>query len=183
MGVTGFPDGPPTRCGAWIGDMIPAMYGLSGILAALYSREKTGKGERIDISMQDACFSMIMDEALDLHLERGIPMRTGNRNPRLAPWNAYQAKDGYVIICVATNDQWEAFTTALGREDLKEDPRFKTQEGRSKNSDEVEGIVIQWLRDLTVEEALKRLRERGWPVIQCLRSARCWKTPSSNTGG
>ncbi len=160
MGVTGFPDGPPTRCGAWIGDMIPAMYGLSGILAALYSREKTGKGERIDISMQDACFSMIMDEALDLHLERGIPMRTGNRNPRLAPWNAYQAKDGYVIICVATNDQWEAFTTALGREDLKEDPRFKTQEGRSKNSDEVEGIVIQWLRDLTVEEALKRLREK-----------------------
>lgn len=160
MGVTGFPDGPPTRCGAWIGDMIPAMYGLSGILAALYSREKTGKGERIDISMQDACFSMIMDEALDLHLERGIPMKTGNRNPRLAPWNAYQAKDGYVIICVATNDQWEAFTEAIGREDLKDDPRFKTQEGRSKNSDEVEGIVLQWLRDLTVEEALERLREK-----------------------
>jgi len=160
MGVTGFPDGPPTRCGAWVGDMIPAMYAISGILAALYSREQTGKGERIDISMQDACFSMIMDEALDFHLNQGIPMRTGNRNPRLAPWNAYQAKDGYVIICVATNDQWEAFTAALGREDLKEDPRFKTQVGRSKNSDEVEEIVLQWLSDLSVEEALKRLREK-----------------------
>ena len=160
MGVTGFPDGPPTRCGAWVGDMIPAMYGLSAILAALYSREKTGKGERIDISMQDCCFSMIMDEALDLHLDRGIPMRTGNRNPRLAPWNAYQAKDGYVIICVATNDQWEAFTAALGREDLKEDPRFQNQEGRSKNSDVIEGIVLDWLKHLTVEEALERLREK-----------------------
>jgi crotonobetainyl-CoA:carnitine CoA-transferase CaiB-like acyl-CoA transferase len=140
--------------------MIPAMYGISGILAALYSREKTGEGERIDISMQDACFSMIMDEALDFHLKMGIPMRTGNRNPRLAPWNAYKAKDGYIIICVANNVQWQAFTEALGREDLKEDARFKNQEGRSKNSDEVEKIVLEWLKDLTVEEALSRLREK-----------------------
>ena len=160
MGVTGFPEGPPTRCGAWVGDMIPAMYGLSGILAALYSREKTGKGERIDISMQDCCFSMIMDEALDFHLEQGIPMRTGNRNPRLAPWNAYQARDGYILICVANNVQWEAFVDAVGREDLKEDPRFQNQEGRSKNSDAIERIVNDWLKSLTVEEALKRLREK-----------------------
>lgn len=160
MGVTGFPDGPPTRCGAWIGDMIPAMYGLSGILAALYSREKTGRGERIDISMQDACFSMIMDEALDFHLSLGIPMRTGNRNPRLAPWNTYPAKDGYIIICVANNTQWQAFTEAIEREDLKEDPRFKTQEGRFKNSNDVEDFVIEWLKDLTVEEALDRLRQK-----------------------
>ncbi len=160
MGVTGFPDGPPTRCGAWVGDMIPAMYALSGILAALYSREKTGEGERIDISMQDCCFSMIMDEALDFHLDQGIPMRTGNRNPRLAPWNAYPAGDGYVIICVANNVQWEAFVDAIGREDLKEDPRFHNQEGRFKNSDTIERIVLDWLKNLTVEQALKRLREK-----------------------
>jgi crotonobetainyl-CoA:carnitine CoA-transferase CaiB-like acyl-CoA transferase len=160
MGVTGFPDGPPTRCGAWVGDMIPAMYALSAILAALYSREKTGTGERIDISMQDCCFSMIMDEALDFHLEQGIPMRTGNRNPRLAPWNTYKAMDGYVIICVANNVQWEAFADAIGREDLKEDPRFQNQEGRSKNSDVIERVVLDWLKGLTVEEALERLRKK-----------------------
>ncbi|MEJ2586904.1 MAG: CoA transferase [Deltaproteobacteria bacterium] len=160
MGVTGFPDGPPTRCGAWIGDMIPSMYALSAILAALYSREKTGKGERIDISMQDCCFSMIMDEALDFHLDQGIPMRTGNRNPRLAPWNAYPARDGHVIICVANNVQWEAFVDAIGREDLKEDPRFQNQEGRFKNSDVIERIVLDWLKNLGVEDALKRLREK-----------------------
>jgi formyl-CoA transferase len=163
MGVTGFPDGPPTRCGAWIGDMIPAMYGLSGILAALFSREKTGKGERIDISMQDSCFSMIMDEALDLHLSMGIPMRTGNRNPRLAPWNTYPAKDGYIIICVANNSQWETFLEAIERQDLKEDPRFKNQVGRYKNSDDVEEIVLEWLKDLTKEDALRRLRKKKVP--------------------
>ena len=163
MGVTGFPDGPPTRCGAWIGDMIPSMYGLSAILAALFSREKTGKGERIDISMQDGCFSMIMDEALDFHLSVGIPMRTGNRNPRLAPFNAYPAKDGYVIICVANNAQWEAFLEAIEREDLKDDDRFKDQVGRAKNSDDVEEIVLDWLKPLTKEDALGRLREKKVP--------------------
>lgn len=163
MGITGYPDGPPTRCGAWIGDMIPAMYGLSAILAALFSREKTGEGERIDISMQDGCFSMIMDEALDLNLSMGIPMRTGNRNPRLAPFNAYPAKDGYIIICVANNAQWDSFLAAIEREDLKDDPRFKDQVGRSKNSDDVEEIVVNWLRPLTKEKALKRLREKKVP--------------------
>jgi crotonobetainyl-CoA:carnitine CoA-transferase CaiB-like acyl-CoA transferase len=163
MGVTGFPDGPPTRCGAWIGDMIPALYGVCGILAALASREKTGQGERIDISMQDSCFSLIMDEALDLHLSLGIPMRTGNRNPRLAPWNVFPAKDGHMAICVATNEQWTTFLEAIGREDLKEDPRFKNQEGRFKYSDDVEVIVHAWLKGLTKEAALKALREKKVP--------------------
>ena len=163
MGVTGFPDGPPTRCGAWIGDMIPAMYGLSGILAALYSREKTGVGERIDISMQDSGFSMIMDEALDLHLKMGIPMRTGNRNPRLAPWNTYAAKDGYIIICVAANPQWKAFLEAIGREDLIDDARFQNPSGRYKYSDDVETIVNEWLADKTVKEALELLSAKRVP--------------------
>jgi len=113
--------------------------------------------------MQDCCFSMIMDEALDFHLEQGVPMRTGNRNPRLAPWNVYQARDGYVIICVANNMQWDAFVDAIGREDLKEDPRFHNQEGRSKNSDVIESIVCDWLKNFTVEGALKRLRENRVP--------------------
>lgn len=163
MGVTGFPDGPPTRCGAWIGDMIPALYGVCGILAALASREKTGQGERIDISMQDSCFSLIMDEALDLHLSLGIPMRTGNRNPRLAPWNVYPAVDGHLAICVATNEQWTAFLEAIGREDLKEDSRFKNQEGRFKHSDAVEIVVKEWLKGLTQEGALRTLRAKKVP--------------------
>lgn len=163
MGVTGFPDGPPTRCGAWIGDLISSHYSMTGILAALVSREKTGHGERIDVSMQDSCFSMIMDEALDLHLSIGVPMRTGNRNPRLAPWNTYEAKDGYIVIAVANNVQWEAFLKAVEREDLKGDERFKNPEGRFKNSDAVEEIVNGWIKKYTKEEALNRLRENKVP--------------------
>jgi len=163
MGITGFPDGPPTRCGAWIGDLISSYYSMAGILAALVSREKTGHGERIDVSMQDSCFSMILDEALDYHLSIGVPMRTGNRNPRLAPWNAYAAKDGFIVIAVANNAQWEAFLGAIEREDLRGDARFKNPEGRFKNSDAVEEMVNEWIKRYTKEEALKRLREHKIP--------------------
>jgi len=177
MGITGFPDGPPTRCGAWIGDMISSYYSMTGILAALLSREKTGRGERIDVAMQDSCFSMIMDEALDFHLSIGVPMRTGNRNPRLAPWNAYEARDGYIVIAVANNVQWEAFLTAIERLDLKGDERFGNPEGRFKNSDAVEEIVKEWIGQYTKAEALKRLREHKVPCDEVPEVAEVLEDP------
>lgn len=163
MGLTGFPDGAPVRCGAWIGDMLSSLYSVIGILSALVSREKTGKGERIDVAMNDACFSVCTDEAMDLNLSMGIPVRTGNRLSRLAPWNSYQAKDGYVVICVANNSQWHAFLEAIERDDLKNDPRFKDQQGRHRHSDEVERIIGEWIKDLTKGEVVERLGQKKVP--------------------
>jgi crotonobetainyl-CoA:carnitine CoA-transferase CaiB-like acyl-CoA transferase len=104
MATTGFPDGAPLRCGPWVGDLVPALYGLSGILAALHSRQKTGRGKRIDISMQDCCFSLIMDEALDLLVSQGLPTRQGNRNPRMVPWSVFPTRDGNIALCVFSNE-------------------------------------------------------------------------------
>jgi len=163
MGLTGFPDKPPVRCGAWIGDMLSSLYSVIGILSALVSREKTGMGERIDVAMNDACFSVCTDEAMDFNLSIGIPIRTGNRLSRLAPWNSYQAKDGYVVICVANNSQWHSFLEAIGREDLKEDARFKDQQGRHKYSNDVELIIEEWIKDLTKAEVVKRLTQKKVP--------------------
>lgn len=163
MGLTGFRDGPPVRCGAWIGDMLSSLYSVIGILSALISRERTGKGERIDVAMNDACFSVCTDEAMDLNISNGIPVRTGNRLSRLAPWNSYLAKDGYVVICVANNSQWGAFLEAIGREDLKEDARFKDQQGRHKHSDAVELIIEEWIKDLTKDEVVDRLNQKKVP--------------------
>ena len=164
MSLTGFSDGPPLKCGAIIGDMIPALYSVIGILSALMARERSGEGDFIDLSMQDACFSMATDEAMDINLSWGLPTRSGNRLQRLAPWNSYEAKDGYLMICVANNNQWAGFLDAIGRADLKDDPRFADQQGRFKNSDEVETLVNGWLKRLTKAEALDRLRENNVPV-------------------
>jgi crotonobetainyl-CoA:carnitine CoA-transferase CaiB-like acyl-CoA transferase len=183
MAVTGFPDGPPTRCGPWIGDLIPALYGLSGILAALVSREKTGQGERIDISMQDCCFSLIMDEALDLLVSRGIPTRQGNKNTRMVPWSTFPTKDGNIAICVGSDDQWKAFLEATQREDCLQDPRFKGVGDRLKNANEVEAVVTGWSKNLTTEQALKVLREKRIPCDPVLEIKEVLEDPQLKSRG
>ena len=163
MAMNGYPDGPPLRCGPWIGDQIPALYGIIGILSALAGREKTGEGERIDISMQDCCFSIIMDEAVDMLASSGIPTRQANRNPRATPWTVFPTRDGNITICVYSNQQWKIFLEAIRREECLKDPRFCEPEDRINHMDEVEALVTQWSRGLTTEEALAMLRKRQIP--------------------
>ena len=183
MAVTGYPDGPPLRCGPWIGDLIPGLYGLSAVLAALASREKTGRGERIDISMQDSCFSMILDEALDLLVARGVPTRQGNGNPRAVPWSTFPTRDGNIAICAYTNDQWQVFLEAIRREDCLEDPRFRNLEDRLKNAGAVETIVTEWSRKLGKEEALKVLREKKIPCDPVLEVKEVLEDPQLKSRG
>ena len=183
MAVTGSPDGPPLRCGPWIGDLIPALYGLSAVLAALASREKTGRGERIDISMQDCGFSMIMDEALDLLVARGIPTRQGNKNPRAVPWSTFPTKDGNIAICVYTNDQWKVFLGAIQREDCLKDPRFRNLEDRLKNAAEVETMVTEWSKNLTSQEAMRILREKKIPCDPVLEVKEVLDDPQLKSRG
>jgi crotonobetainyl-CoA:carnitine CoA-transferase CaiB-like acyl-CoA transferase len=183
MAVTGYPEGPPLRCGPWIGDLIPALYGLSGVLVALASREKTGHGERIDISMQDCGFSMIMDEALDLLVAKGVPTRQGNKNPRAVPWSTFPTKDGNIAICAYLNDQWKVFLRAIQREDALNDPRFGNLEDRLKNAAEVESMVTNWTRNLTSAEALKILREKKIPCDPVLEVKEVLEDPQLKSRG
>ena len=183
MAVTGFPDGPPLRCGPWIGDLIPALYGLSGVLAALVSREKTGHGERIDLSMQDCGFSMIMDEALDLLVAKGVPTRQGNKNPRAVPWSTFPTKDGNIAICAYTNDQWKVFLGAIQREELLMDPRFRNLEDRLRNAAEVEAMVTEWSRNLSSPEALRTLREKKIPCDPVLEVKEVLEDPQLKSRG
>ena len=183
MAVTGYPEGPPLRCGPWIGDLIPALYGLSGVLAALASRERTGRGERIDISMQDCGFSMIMDEALDLLVARGIPTRQGNKNPRAVPWSIFPTKDGNIAICAYTNDQWKVFLGAIQREDCLKDPRFKNLEDRLLNAVEVEAVVTEWSQNLSSQEAMRILREKKIPCDPVLEVKEVLDDPQLKSRG
>ena len=163
MAVTGYPDGPPLRCGPWVGDQVPALYGLVGILAALASRERTGQGERIDISMQDCCFSLVMDESLDIFVSREVPTRLGNRNARVTPWSVFPTKNGNIALCVFANEHWRVFLEAIEREDCLKDPRFKNPEDRVDHMEEVEALVTEWSQNRSTEEALGALRKRRIP--------------------
>ena len=183
MAVTGYPDGPPLRCGPWVGDQVPALYGLVGILAALASRERTGQGERIDISMQDCCFSLVMDESLDILVSRGAPTRQGNRNPRVTPWSVFPTKDGNIAICVFANEQWKVFLEAIEREDCLKDARFENPEDRVDHMEEVEAVVTEWSRNRSMEEALQTLRNRKIPCDPILEVKEVLEDPQLKARG
>jgi len=164
MEVTGFPDGPPTRAGVAIGDAIPGLNGVIGILAALYHKKKTGAGQKVDISMQDCLFTIVFDEAFDVLRHLGLPCRVGNRFQRLAPYNAYRAKDGYFVAGVIGDDQFNNLLTAIGRQDLIGNPSYDTRPKRVKMVDEIDEIISDWARGRTKEEAVEALLNMRVPA-------------------
>jgi crotonobetainyl-CoA:carnitine CoA-transferase CaiB-like acyl-CoA transferase len=175
MEVTGFPETPPVRMGVAAGDLVSALYMIIGLLAALHYREKTGKGQAIDISMMDCLFSFLFDESLDVYVERGIPIRTGNRRIRLTPFNSYKAKDGYVVICSAADSHWTNLLKAMGREDLIGNPRYAKLDQRMANADEVgkkevaeivrkNGVASGVVADIPAVLADPQLKHRGMIV-------------------
>ncbi len=161
MEVTGFPENPPVRMGLAAGDQVAALYALIGLLSALRYREKTGRGQAVDISMMDSLFSFLFDEALDVYVERGIPIRTGNRRLRLTPFNSYKAKDGYVVICTGADIHWVNLLKAMGREDLIGNSRYQTLDQRMKNADEVDALVESWTSTQGKKEVVEIVRKYG----------------------
>ena len=161
MEVTGYPETPPVRLGVAAGDMVSALYMIIGLLAALRYREKTGRGQTVDISMMDSLFSFLFDESLDVYVERGIPIRTGNRRTRLTPFNSYKAKDGYVVICSAADSHWVNLLKAMGREDLLDDPRYMKLDQRMVNADEVDALVESWTVTKGKKEVAEIVRKHG----------------------
>lgn len=156
MHVTGFPDGPPTKCGLTIGDYVAAIYAIGAILAALHYRDKTGKGQMVDISMQDCLFSFLMDW-LEIATIGKMPMRKGNSSPRAIPTNCFKTRDGYIVTGVYSDEQWQNLCRALEREDLIANAKFDTFGARLQNESEVNIILSQWAEKRTTAEAVERI--------------------------
>jgi CoA:oxalate CoA-transferase len=159
MSVTGYADGEPLKVGISLGDYMGGYNAVIAILAALHYRTVTGEGQAIDISMQDGIWAMVFPDRANYFDTHVVPKRIGNRLSSSAPFGAYQAKDGYVVICTITDAQWQKALQAMGREDLSADERFLTRVLRTKHMDEVDSLVNDWLMDKTVEEALAALKK------------------------
>jgi len=163
MSVTGYADGEPLKAGISLGDYMGGYNGVIAILAALYYRTVTGEGQAIDISMQDGIWAMVFPDRADYFDTGIIPKRIGNKLSSSAPFGAYHASDGYVVICTITDPQWQKVLQAMGREDLSGEQRYATRENRTKNMEEVDGLVQGWSKGKTVEEVMGILRKFGVP--------------------
>ncbi len=157
MAATGFPESPPTLCGVLFIDTLVSPHVVAGIIAALYQRERTGKGQRIDIAMRDVA-ACIPFNLYNIYYNTGrVPERAGNLLVGYSPGNLYETTDGYVYIASNLDKQAYAVFTVIGRPDLIEANGFRTRAERWANHEEVDRIVGDWTRERTKREAFEQM--------------------------
>lgn len=156
MSITGQPDGPPTALGESLADMWTGLMGSWAVLAALHARERTGRGERIDLGMFDALFSMQLTGLSNLLASGAAPPRVGNRHPVTTPVNTYRCKDGLVAMVVPSDAHFKALAALMDRPELPQDARFVRNQDRFAHEAELRALIEQWTGGLTVAEAVKR---------------------------
>ena len=161
MALSGFPDGPPTRGGGALGDFIGGVFTALGVLCAVHYRDRTGKGQMVDVSNMDAIFSMLDNWPTVYGLTGQLPQRMGNRHPFTAPYDCFHAKDGWLVIAVGNSQLFRSLVTAMGMPDLGRDARFKSPNARLERHDEVNRIVGDWVKDRTVAEVMQVLGPEG----------------------
>jgi len=164
MGITGWPDGPPTRTGTAIADILAALFCAIGILGALQAREIHGKGQKIDIAIVDSVVAAIGTILQIYMVEKRIPERAGNKYEFIAPYEAFMTKDGWLVIGVGNDDIWKRFCRSISRDDLINDKRFKTNMARVKHNAELADIIGNWTVNFTIREAVSLLEKNGVPA-------------------
>ena len=163
MSVTGQPNSEPTRVGTSIGDITAGLFTAIGINAALYDRQKTGKGMYIDVSMLD-CQIAILENAIARYLSKNeIPKPMGSRHPSIAPFEAFKTKDSYIIIAAGNDKLFENLCDALDLKDLIMDEKYKSNSSRSENMNELKKILEEKLIYKTTNEWVKNLESLKIP--------------------
>ncbi len=163
MDLTGATDGPPTKVGLSIADQIAGMLAVEGVLLALFRREKTGEGDRVDISLLDGMLSMLTYQA-QMWLSAGqMPKRMGNRHPSIVPYQTFQARDVYMNVGVANETLWRKFCDVVGKPELAADERFDSNEQRVRNREVLIPIVQEVLRTRDAADWLAGLEAAGIP--------------------
>jgi CoA:oxalate CoA-transferase len=166
MMTSGDPGDPPVRVGVPFADLVPPVFGIVGILAAMHQRAKTGIGQHVDISMLGVLTSLVVAEPFDMLEACGVPQRTGRTVPRLAPFGVYETSDGFVAICAPTETFAANLFAAMQRPDLAQDPRFATRDNRVLNVEALNTIIEDFTRTQTNAALVARLESFGVPAAE-----------------
>ncbi len=167
--VSGYPEGPPSTLSGAI-DTRVATTSAFAILAALNYRQRTGRGQHIDLSSAEAISCLAGEVFMDYTMNRRVTERSGNRDQIMAPHNCYpcRGEDCWVTIVVSTDEEWRAFCQAMGNPGWIEDERFIDADSRWQNQEELDRLVSEWTRqysDYEVTEALQRVGVAAAPAL------------------
>lgn len=164
MSITGKPDDEPLMVGSFLADYIAGFYAALGTMFALFGRERTGRGQVVDVASVDALFSCLGTQPSAYAMFGTEGTRRGNRDQYTAPANLFRARDGYVYLHGGTKPLFGALTRTIGQPELADDPRFASVEDRMANVDAIEAIVGEWVAARTVAECEHTLGQAGIPV-------------------
>ena len=167
--IVGDPDRPPSRMGVSIGDSLAATYGALGALAALNHRHLTGKGQVVDSALYEAVLQ-VMESLVPEYVASGyVRERSGSVLPGIAPSNVYPCKDGEYLIGANQDTVFGRLCVAMGRPELAQDPRYVNHGARGKHQEELDNLIGDWTRTLTIEELEDKMVEAGVPAGRLYR--------------
>lgn len=163
MSLTGPEEGEPYRAGIAISDLGAGMFAASAILAALFARERTGQGQRIDISLLDTQIALLSYVASNYLVSGQVPRRYGNGHPNLVPYQSFQASDGYLAFAAGNDSQWKRFCSQVGKPEWGEDTRFATNRARVENRAQLIDLLADLFRTRPVQTWMELCESIGIP--------------------
>jgi formyl-CoA transferase/CoA:oxalate CoA-transferase len=163
MSITGDADGPPFRLGVAISDIVSGMFAAQGVTLALLARERSGRGQRVDIGMLDATAALLTYQAAIYFATGAAPPRMGNRHPTIVPYETFPTSDGELVLAVGNDALWRSFCAVLGAPDLASDTRYATNALRVNNYDSLRPVLVEKMRARTRAEWVEAFKAAGVP--------------------
>lgn len=163
MSITGDPEGQPVLVGDSVGDSVSGVFAAWAICAALFNKERTGKGGYVDVAMFDSLFSLLPTALANWQASGKTPQRSGSHHPLSAPFGLYEAKDGQYMLAVANDSLFSKLLVVIGQDDLITDSRFQTDQTRKANSLALQAYIEGWSLRLSRTEVLAALQQAGIP--------------------
>ncbi|WP_143965894.1 CaiB/BaiF CoA transferase family protein [Gordonia zhaorongruii] len=160
--INGFPGGPAPRMSLSIGDSLAGMFAVQGVLAAVHARHRTGRGQVVDVALTEACLAMMESTIPDYDLAGVIREPSGTRLSGIAPSNLYRARDRRWVIIAANQDTvFRRLCTAIGREDLIDDPRTRDHVARGRHENMLDDVIGEWVRHRDSDDVIELLGDAG----------------------
>jgi crotonobetainyl-CoA:carnitine CoA-transferase CaiB-like acyl-CoA transferase len=164
MGITGFPEGEPTKVGVAIADIVCGLYAVTAILAALRRRETSGGGARIEVPLFESTLSWLANRGQEYLVSGEDKGRMGNAHPTIVPYQTFDASDRPVAVAVGNDAQFRRLCEAIGRAELADDERYATNPARVANREELVEILQGEFCQRGADEWVERIREVGVPI-------------------
>lgn len=158
MSITGAPDGAPMKVGVGIADVMCGMYATIGVLAALRHRDQTGEGQHIDLSLVDSAMAWLINEGTNFLTSGNLPERRGNAHPNIVPYDAFECRDGHILLAVGNDAQFARFCDVIGLSVLAGDPMFQTNLARIENRTALLAKIVPAMKERPKAEMLAQLQ-------------------------